>query len=46
MGSAWPLLGGFQTLDTTPFPPQVSNLKAILQSLVEYSQDVSNCKGT
>lgn len=25
--------------------PQVSNLKIILQSLVEYSQDVSNCKG-
>ena len=24
-------------------PPQVSNLKAILQSLVEYSKDLSNC---
>lgn len=40
-GSFWGTLGPWIKLLVVP---QVSNLKIILQSLMEYSQDVSSCE--
>lgn len=45
MSAAWPILGALGPWTQFLVSPQVGNLKMILQSLVEYSQGVSNCKG-